>query len=205
MSDLGPPLSDGDHIGEIRDGYRWDGVKWVPISARTGVGAHSAKTQQEIDDENKRKTAYLLAAVIGLILLGLLIWWIASAVNDDDEDDVDANPTPSASDVLEENEIALNCPEPIGNVTVTTDPENQWAPGKVVDSNIVLHPVAFGEMTFTNTDSGEKFTEPAVTLTGADQTGAVTCTFTDTVEDDVDENGDTVNGTIEGTVVVVAR
>ena len=94
---LPPPITDGTHVGEVRDGYRWNGSQWVLVTTP------GYKTPQEIrDEENKRKLLYALAAIIALILLGLLIWWIADAVSDDDDADNDddnvtaVEPTPLA-------------------------------------------------------------------------------------------------------------
>jgi hypothetical protein len=153
------------------------------------------------------KSRKIIAAAVSVVAVFAL-----AACSDDDEDNNDATPTPTVTESVtadptptagEQGEpFDLVCPPPIGTVKITTDESDQWAPGIVVGTGKEYYPVAFGPITFTDTATGEVYTEPATTLTGADTTGAVECTFSQTV-DDVDEGGNPVHGLVAGTVSVV--
>jgi len=152
----------------------------------------------------KKSFAVALSAVAVLTFVGC---------SNDDDNNNNSDSTPTVTETETESSspepstetIALVCPPPVGNVDIRTDANDQWAPGYVVGSDTILDPVAFGPITFTDTDTGEKHTEPAVTKTGASTEGAIECTFNFPVEDEVDETGETVNGTVEGTVLVTIR
>lgn len=124
---------------------------------------------------------------------------LAACSDDDDNPQEQASDIASASASAEENTIDLVCPPPIGNVTVTTNPDDDWSPGYIVGSDQVLYPVAFGEITFTDAGTRQTHVDSPIAKEGADTTGAVNCSFTD----EVDEEG--AHGTVTGTVTVVQR
>jgi hypothetical protein len=131
---------------------------------------------------------FAAAAVVAVLALG------ACSSNDDP----DPSPSPSAGEGGTTNTIDVVCAEPIGSVTIdVAENEDDWEPGYVVGTDQVLEPVAFGDIVFTNTATGETFTDPAKTKPGASTEGAVECTFTDTVPaDDELPQGGTVTGAV---------
>lgn len=146
-----------------------------------------------------------IAPFVGV--LGMTLALGLSACSDDDDTSVTPTPTPtsSASPSAEPAEYDLTCPDPIGNVTVTVkDDSDDWSPAYVKDSDVILDPIAFGEITFTDEDTGEvEVVDQPQTKPDADTAGAVECTFTSEVT--AEENPEGGAGTINGSVTVVKR
>ncbi len=128
-----------------------------------------------------------------------------------DDDDSTPNPTPtatsSASPSVHLVTYDLTCPDPLGSVTVkVNDTDDEWSPAYVVGTKDILDPVAFGEVTFTPTDTGAtQVVQPPSTKPGADTSKAVgPCSFTRDVPAAENPDGSGA-GTINGTVTVVPR
>ena len=133
----------------------------------------------------------MFAALSAAALLSL------AACSDDDDNDSKPTPTPTPTASAVDETFTISCPPPIGTVTATSG-EGQWDPAYVVDSDVVLYPVAFGEVTFVEKGTGQVHTEAPITKTGANQVGAITCTF----HGDFPAVGEDPGGTLDGTVYV---
>jgi hypothetical protein len=150
-----------------------------------------------------------LAAAISVTAMFAL----AACSNDDDNDNnaaptvtatETASPAPTQTDPAAEDALFnLHCPAPIGDVQAKSA-EDQWAPAYVVGSDVILDPVAFGTVTYTDLTTGETNTEAPVTKTGADQTGAIECTF-DAIFEGPNPDGTITKASVEGTVFAVQR
>ena len=144
----------------------------------------------------RNRPLFAVALIIPCVLIG------ASACSDDDDESIDSIATESPdveSPSPDTNVISLVCPDPIGAVLVETDETDQWSPGHVVGSDLVLEPVAFGAITYTDAANGQTQTSSPETKPGADTTGAVECSFTDEVAEDGER------GVVSGTVQVVQQ
>lgn len=115
-----------------------------------------------------------------------------------------ATASASASATVEENTIDLVCPDPIGTVQVTRDEGDDWSPAYVVGSDVVLDPVGYGQVTFTDSTTGQTTTQSPVTRADTDTAGAVECSYTDEVSEK-NAAGEEVHGTVSGTVLVKQR
>lgn len=136
---------------------------------------------------------YLAVAAIGAAAI------MAFAGCSDDDDDPTPTPSPTATTTADTFHVV--CPDPIGEVDVTVAGDTQWDPAYVVDSSVILEPVAFGEITWTDETTGETGTDPAVDKPGSTKEGAVECTFSGE-EDFEAEDGTTHHSSVEGTVWV---
>ena len=119
----------------------------------------------------KKITAATISAVA--------VFALAACSDNDDDDEPTPTPTVTVTEHPDVQRIDLVCPPPIGNVKVLTDINDQWAPAYVIGGDIpILFPVAFGDITVTNTETGEAtVVDEATTKPGADQANAVECSF----------------------------
>ena len=137
-----------------------------------------------------------IAALFGLMTV------LALPACDTNNDD-DATPTPTVTvtatatatpsgRAAATDKVHLVCPDPVGEVDALTDGEDEWGSAYVVDSDVVLEPVAFANIEGTASD-GSKFSDPDETKPGATKDGSIKCSFTMSVKDeetDVDIKGD---------------
>ena len=103
--------------------------------------------------------------------------------------------------------LTLNCDDPIGTVEALVFSNGPWSPALDTNSNAVLHPVAFRDLSFEvrNGDGELLFSDspPPTEKKGAQgNKEIVDCTFVQEFEDIDPESGEpffiTFKGTVEG-------